>query len=180
MRTILTFIMLAAVGVLTTLNAQNPRKPPDTIAELRVQIATLERDLGSLQKDYQQLLAACPQQPIAAAIAPLENVAPDQSDSEPQPDPWFVDGTGYTIAEDNLLYTRYAWTITITNADSTPRSFDISAEFVDDQGIVVSTGRLFRTTVEAFGGQRTFASDTRIDKPAALRVRDVQITAIPR
>jgi hypothetical protein len=179
MRTILTFTMLAG-GLLTTLNAQAPSKPPDTVAELRARIATLERDLASLQNDYQLLLAACPQPPIDPAAAPFENVAPGQGDSEPQPDPWFVEGTGYTIAEDNLLYTRYAWTITITNADSTPRSFDISAEFLDDQGIVVSTGRLFRTTVEAFGGQRTFASDTRIDKPAALRVRDVQITAIPR
>ena len=75
MRTILTFIMLAAVGVLTTLNAQNPRKPPDTIAELRVQIATLERNLGSLQKDYQQLLAACPQSRLLYDRTPRERGA---------------------------------------------------------------------------------------------------------
>ena len=178
MRTILTSTMLVAVGVLTALNAQAPGQPPDSIAELRVQIATLERDLASLQKDYPVLLAACPQAPFAPAAAPLEIVAPGPS--EPQPDPWFVQGTGYTITEDILLYIRYAWTITITYVDSKPRIFDISAEFVDEQGIVVRTARLLRTTVEAFGDQRTFGSDTRIDKPAALRVRDVQITAVPR
>jgi hypothetical protein len=178
MRTILIFILLTTSGVLTTLNAQAPPKPPETTAELRLRIATLERDLASLQKDYQLLVAACRQPASALAPTPLENVSPGPS--EPQPEPWSVLGTNYTITEDNLLYIRYAWTITITNADSEPRSFDISAQFVDEQGIVVRTARLPRTTVEAFGGQRTFGSDTRIDKPAALRVRDVQITAIPR
>jgi hypothetical protein len=180
MRTIPTFVFLAAAGVLTSLNAQAPSKPPDTIAELRAQIATLERDRASLQKDYQLLLAACRQPPSDSAATLPENAAPSPTDSEPQPEPWFVNGTGYTIAEDNLLYTRYTWTINITNADSKPRTFDISAEFIDEQGIVVRTGRLSGTIVEGFGAQRTLGSDTRIEKPAALRVRDVQITATPR
>ena len=179
MRTIPTFTFLAVAGVLTSLNAQAPSKPPDTIAELRVRIASLERDLASSQKDYQQLLATCGQTPVPPLATAPESPAPSPTD-EPQPDPWFIQGTGYTVTEDNLLYTRYAWTITITNADSKARVFDVSAAFVDEQGLVVRTGRLFGTTVEAFGGQRTFGSDTRIDKPAALRVRDVQITATPR
>jgi hypothetical protein len=165
--------------------------PSASNAELRARLRALEEDIKRLQSDYALLLTTCAP-PATGSLAPANTpsrVEVAVTPIAPVPDPpqptgpdysWFIRSTEFGVTESNRTFIRFAYTVSINNGGSSrPRAFDITVQFLDENGLVVDTGRLYRQVVDAYG-ERTFRDDVLIRMPGALRVVRAEATATLR
>lgn len=167
----------------TLVQAQpTPTPHPPTIADLQTRIAVLQAENDNLKRDNGILIAAC-QQPAPAPPAAeptaadrMAKTAADRQQQELDDASWFVKDPTFAITETNRVFQRYAWKATLHNSIPRPQHYDVIVQFVDAQGIILDTARLYNQAIRA-GDEIQLSGEHLVRIADALRVASVRILA---
>jgi hypothetical protein len=195
MKTLLSALLITA-GVSTTLRAQTRITSP-TYAELQAKVAALEQDNAGLRRDYQTLLTTCTAPPppaaapdssfdeqLARATAAIEqagrdattSIEQDRQQREMDDASWIVKDVDFAVTESNRVFLRFGWKVTIKNGIRTAQAFDLTVQFLDRNGFVIDTARVYRQAIAAYD-ERTITGDALVSMPGALSVAKVKAIA---
>lgn len=197
-RLLLAAPLMASLGA--TLYAQVPAAPL-TNAQLRAKVVALEQELIGLRNDNTILITACAnaqaqpptaapavadqaEEQIARAKARLEQVKletfnrQEQQRQQQELDDasWIVRDVGFGVTEANQVFIRFGWKVTIKNGLDRTQAFDLAVQFLDGNGLVVDTARVYGATINAFD-ERTITESELISMPGAQRVASVKAIA---
>jgi hypothetical protein len=90
---------------------------------------------------------------------------------------WFVKDVDFGVTEQNRVFMRFGWRVTVKNGIPRPQTYDVEVQFLDSRGLVVDTARRYRQTIAA-QDEQTLRGDALISVPAAFGV--TQVNAIAR
>jgi hypothetical protein len=90
---------------------------------------------------------------------------------------WFITDVDFGVTEQNSVFVRFGWKVTVKNGIPRPQTYDVEVQFLDSRGLVVDTARRYRQTIAA-QDEQTLRGDALISVPAAFGV--TQVNAIAR
>ena len=89
---------------------------------------------------------------------------------------WYVKDPTFGVTEQNDVFFRYGWKVTIHNGTPRRHIYDVEVQFLDDRGLIVNTDRLYRQVIEG-QAEQVLRGDALIRVPAALKVTKVNVVA---
>src|SRR4030095_10913170 len=89
---------------------------------------------------------------------------------------WFVKDVDFGVTEQNRVFVRFGWKVTVKNGIPRPQTYDVEVQFLDSRGLVVTTDRLYLQTISA-QDEQTLRSDALISLPAGSAVAGVRAVA---
>jgi hypothetical protein len=89
---------------------------------------------------------------------------------------WFVKSVTFGVTETNKVFMRYGWTVTIKNGLDRNQAFDFIVQFLDKDGLMIDSARVYGETIAAFD-ERTINGDKLVSMPGGSLVAKVQAVA---
>jgi hypothetical protein len=193
------FIVIVGLGFATTAAVAGeksvaPAKTP-TVAELRARLAALEQELAGVRQDYGLLLTTTCQTPQPgqsagtaadierATLAAKQQAITDANDRAYEEQVrrledmnWYVKDPTFGVTEQNNVFFRFGWNVTINNAIPRRQIYDVEVQFLDDRGLIVHTDRLYGQVIQG-QAQQVLRGDALIRVPAALMVSKIHVVA---
>ena len=80
----------------------------------------------------------------------------------------------YRVTEQNNVFWRFAWRLTVRNQSDTVQDFDATLEFQDRDGFIIDSGREYDLVVGP-RSEKTFTGDILIDTDVARNVEQVVV-----
>jgi hypothetical protein len=188
----LAWVLVFAAMIVGAAEPDAPGNGSLTSSDLRAKIAMLEEQLARQQQDYEVLLrGACPAPTPAPTAAVLGGAAAQQFDARLLADnqrfaeeqqrrledaSWYVKDVTFGVTEQNRVFERFGWKLTVKNGTPRPQVYDVEVQFLDSRGLVVYTDRAYRQKIAA-QDERTVYGEALIPVPSALNVVKVHATA---
>jgi hypothetical protein len=193
------FIVIVGLGFATTTavageKSAAPAKTP-TVAELRARVAALEQELAGVRQDYGVLLTATCRTPQAdqsvgtagdierATAAAKQQALYDANDRAYEEQVrrledmnWYVKDPTFGVTEQNNVFFRFAWNVTINNGIPRRQTYDVDVQFLNDRGLIVHTDHLYRQVIQG-QAEQVLRGDALISVRAALAVSKVHVVA---
>lgn len=89
---------------------------------------------------------------------------------------WFVKDVDFGVTEQNRVFVRFGWKVTVKNGIPRAQTYDMELQFLDSRGLVVNTERRYRQTIAA-QDEQTLRGEALISVPAAFRVTQINAVA---
>ena len=89
---------------------------------------------------------------------------------------WYVKDPTFGITEQNKVFFRFGWNVTINNGIPRRQTYDVEVQFLNDRGLIVHTDRLYRQVIQG-QAQEILRGDALIRVPAALAVTQINVVA---
>lgn len=191
-------VLICGIALTPVTTYAGPERPASakvlTPAELRARVKALEQELADARRDYQLLLTTVsagpsPSQAVTAdnseraALAAKQQAIYDANDRLYEEQArriedanWYVKDPTFGVTEQNKVFFRFGWKVTIHNGTPRRQIYDVEVQFLDDQGLIVDKDRLYGQVI-AGQDEQILRGDALISVRAALKVSKIHVAA---